>query len=291
VIAPAPDGVELVWVYGGGADFSDGKLSPGLRRDFVDLGLAVEEPDGGPWLGMRPKMASIYLATLADAVAQHNDLTPATDDLRVHAATGAMDRLAQMLLAGHARSQEVEDTESTYLHLALRTVIEPESLGQLPVAKLIAFRRRHSAELTAFRQHVADLGAELRRVAEVENPSVAQAHLQALYDHNTKPQLDELRRGLRGLGVESAAGTLGVKVDLGTAAGTILGGMAAAGGQLVVGGAAVAVTALPYLAGKLSERGRLRRDSPVAYLLAANRELSGPALLRRLRGERRVRRA
>jgi hypothetical protein len=195
------------------------------------------------------------------------------------------------LLAGHDRSQEVEDTESAYLHLAVRAVIEPESLDRLPVAKLIAFRRRYAAELTAFREHVAGLGTELRRVAEVENLAVAQAHLQALYDTHTRPRLDELRRGLRGLGVESAAGTLGVKVDVGAAAGTILGGLAAAGGQLVVGGVAVAVAALPYLAGKLRERGRLRRESPVAYLLAVKRELSGPALLRRLRGERRVRRA
>jgi predicted hydrolase (HD superfamily) len=48
---------------------------------------------------MHPKLAPIYLATLADAIARHNRISPATDDTRLHHAVGALDRLAELLLA------------------------------------------------------------------------------------------------------------------------------------------------------------------------------------------------
>jgi hypothetical protein len=75
---------------------------------------------------------------------------------------------------------------------------------------------------------------------------------------------------------------LGLKVDVNAAAGTVLGGVAAAGGQLAVVGVAVAVTVLPYIAGKIKTRQQQVRSSPVAYLLAADRELDGASLLRSL---------
>jgi hypothetical protein len=160
------------------------------------------------------------------------------------------------------------------MHLALDAVIKPTRLADLPVQKLITFRQRYAAELVAFRQHVAALGPELRAVAQVENVQVAHAHLQAIYDKHTRPQLDELRRALRGVGVESVTGTLDLKVDLGAAAGTLIGAAAAAGGQLTVASAAVVVAVLPYVVQRAGKARQVRRDSPVAYLLAVDRKLT-----------------
>jgi virulence-associated protein VapD len=126
------------------------------------------------------------------------------------------------------------------MHVALDAVIVPDRLANVPVGKLLRFRDRHIAELTAFRQHVAGLTDELSEVAAVENLDIAHAHLESLYRKHTKPQLDDLRRALRGQGVESTAGSLGLKVDLNAAAGTVAGSVAAAGGQLAVAGTAIA---------------------------------------------------
>ncbi|MGW0885706.1 DUF6236 family protein [Streptomyces sp. NPDC002671] len=272
----------LIWIYAeteicrGG-----GKMGDRARGILGNLELAVPDPERGPWLGMRPKVASVYLTVLADAVARHNQLSPVTDDPRVYAAAGTLDRLAQLLFGDHAPAQRVENPQSAYLHLALNAVIKPERLAQLPISKLIAFRQRYSAELAAFRQHVAELAPQLRTITQVENLQVAQAHLQGIYDTTTEPQLAELRRALRGVGVGSVAGTLGLKIDLGAAAGTVLGGVAAAGGQMAVASAAVGVSVLPYLAQRVNQARQLRRESPVAYLLAADRKLSGSSLPRR----------
>jgi hypothetical protein len=276
----APSAPSLLWVYCGD---SGSKVGVGLRDLLLRANLATEEPSGLPWLGLHPKLGSIYLIALADAMARNNNLSPATDDQRMHHAVGALDRLTDLLLDDLPRVPAVADPENAYLNVALHAVIEPERLASVPVAKLIMFRQRHQPELAAFREHVASLATQLQQIAAVENLSVAQAHLESLYFAATKPKLDELRRALRGLGIDSTAGSLAMKIDLSAGAGTLAGAIAATGGQLAVAGTAIAVTAVPYLIGKLKTRHQHLTQSPVAYLLAADRKLAGSSLLRTLR--------
>ncbi|MGW7002472.1 hypothetical protein ACWGCW_06505 [Streptomyces sp. NPDC054933] len=126
----------------------------------------------------------------------------------------------------------------------------------------------------------------MERIAAVENAQVALAYLQALYERETKPQLDELRRALRAFGVESTVGALGLKVDLGAASGTALGTLAMTGDHPAVGTAAVALSVVPYIAGRLKARRRQRTGSPAAYLLAAERNLGQAAALSGRTGRR-----
>lgn len=152
-------------------------------------------------------------------------------------------------------------------------------LAQEPhLSRLIKFRNQYGSELLAFQDHVAGLAAELEKIATVENPAVAQAHLQTLYEKTTKRQLDDLRHALRGLGIESIAGPLALKVDLSTASSTVLGGVALAAGNALLGGAAVAMAIVPYIASKFKARYQQRLTSQVSYLLAANRSLNDRAL-------------
>ena len=274
----APDDPRSVWVYCGSETGDDSKISAGLRRDFVGNGLAIEK---GDWLGMHPELGSIYLAVLADAMARHNALSPITDDPRVHRAPGSLDQVASLLLGEPVPAPALANAQHAYVHVALKAVIEPDRLAEVPVSKLLRFRERHTAELAAFRAHVAGLGEELASVAEIENLEVAHRHLEVIYQQQTEPQLTELRRALRGLGVESAAGALALRVDL--TPGTAIAGVAALGGQLAMAGAALAVSAIPYVASGVRDRRARRLGSPVGYLLAADRELSGSRLLRALR--------
>jgi Family of unknown function (DUF6236) len=66
----------------------------------------------------------------------------------------------------------IADAPNAYLYLALRTVIEPERLRDVPIDKLVKFRERHSAELAAFRQHVAGLATQLNDIVAAENLAV-----------------------------------------------------------------------------------------------------------------------
>ncbi|MEW2621299.1 hypothetical protein [Streptomyces sp. NPDC048106] len=113
------------------------------------------------------------------------------------------DLLDQPVPTGHL------DTRAAYVHLSLRAAIRPERIAAVPVSQLVRFRQRYAPELAAFHAHIDFLATELEQIAAVENAEIAQAHLQALYERATKPQLDELRRALRFFGIESTVATLG----------------------------------------------------------------------------------
>ncbi|WP_159007285.1 DUF6236 family protein [Streptomyces sp. NRRL S-813] len=253
-------------VYCGGAET---KISYDLRHLLVNAGLARQVDEWDPWVGLHPKLGTVYLTALADTVARHNALSPVTDDVRMHHAVGALDHLADLL--DRPVPLTFQDTRAAYAHLSLRAAIRPERIAAVPVSRLVRFRQRYAYELAAFHAHLDSLAAELEQITAVENAEIAQAHLQALYERATKPQLDELRRALRAFGIESTVGTLGLKVDLGAVSGTALGTLAVSGGHPAVGAAAVALTVVPYIAGRLKVRRQQRTGSPVAYLLAAER--------------------
>jgi hypothetical protein len=98
--------------------------------------------------------------------------------------------------------------------------------------------------------------------------------------------LEDLRRALKGLGVETAFSAANLKFELPAAAGTVAGGVLA--GEPVIGaalGAAFAVIGLRRAANQ--QRQALLAASPAAYLLSVERGLEPPSLLRRLTGGRR----
>lgn len=268
------------WLYDGPGG---PKVAKKLSNVLLAADLAIADTANRTWVGMSPVLGSVYSATLADVVARHNRLSPVTDSPSIHHAVGALDRLTELLLDDAVQQPAVQHADSAYMNIAIKAVVEPQRLADLPVAKLIKFRQRYSAELTAFRKHVQDLAPEIEKIATVENIDVAFAHLNSLYQKVTEPQLNELRRGLRGLGVESTAGALGMRLDLNAAAGTVIGSAVSSGGPLVVAGTAAAVTFVPYVAGRVRAGRQQTRESPVAYLLAADRKLSRKSLMRTLR--------
>jgi uncharacterized protein DUF6236 len=269
-----PVAPELLWVfYGDGV--VESKISINLLTLLQREGLAATDPRLPGWVGMASRLGEAYLVTLADVMARANRLSPVTDDPRVHRALGSERRLTEMLL-GHATAPDgaVNDPTGAYVELSLRAVLTPERLADVPVAKLLAFRERHAAELAAFREHVAGLGAELTQIAEVANLDIARAHLSSLYRTRTRPALEELRRALRAFGIESGVGVLTLKADLGLAAAFGLAGTAAAAGHPVTAGAALTLAMVPYSVSRFGAWRRLRSTSPVAYLLSAGRELA-----------------
>jgi hypothetical protein len=265
-------------------DLYAGPAEPTVSQELADLlrslRLAEQWSDGmHDWLSVGPRLGSAYLASLADVIARRNVLSPATDSGRMHRALGALDRIPEMLLDDDQPALGLEDPDSAYLHVALNAVLQPSGLADVRIDTLITFRQRYHAELEAFRQHISGLSGELVAIAAVENLDVTTAHLESLYERVTRPQLDELRKALRGLGIESGIGAMGLKLDVGAAAGTIAGAAASAEGHWAVAGMAAVLAVVPYAASIRKKRRELAA-SPVAFLLAADRTLSGRSLLR-----------
>jgi hypothetical protein len=189
-------GIPVFDLYAGPAD-------PMISTEFCDLlsglDLVVLRRAGKNgehrWVSVRRRLGSAYLACLADVMARRNLLSPVTDSPGMHRAFGALDRLPEMLFGDDNPPYGLEDAASGYLHVALDAVLEPRRLADVPTATLIAFRERYRDQLALFRQQITELSAELQSIAAVENPEVTRAHLEALYERTTRPQLDELRKG------------------------------------------------------------------------------------------------
>ncbi|MFE5285103.1 DUF6236 family protein [Nocardia sp. NPDC056611] len=282
VSGPRADYPGLRWVYAGQ---SGPKMTPPLLSSFeaADLAVVVDEDDA-VYVGLHPALARIYLTALADVVSRHRALATATDDVDAHSAVGTLDRLYELLLDEDVAVPAIGDVEGAYIHLAVEASIRPDHLETVPLDTLISFRDRYGGELAAFRAHVASLSADLGTIAAIEDLVVAEKHLQSVYNAKTRPQLDELRHALRALGVESGIGLLGIKVDISkSTAGTLFGaGLAATGSPAAMaGGTALAVGS--YVADRRKARRAAHRESPVSYLLAVDKELSGRSLIDRMR--------
>jgi hypothetical protein len=269
---PIISGLTYVYVGPNGA-----RVGHGLRQRLLADDYAVESPDQGPWLGMNSRLASVYMAVLAEIMSRSNGLAPVTDDPRMHHAVGALDRLAETLLRQPMWTPAVEDAYGAYLHVALNAVIAPDDLHHVPIDTILKFREKHAADLDRFRHHVAAFTTEIEAVATTESIDVAHAQLQSLYRLKTAPLLDDLRKELRSFGVSSAIGVLSLKIDLGSASTTALGAAALAGGHTAIGAAALALFVVPYAATRRKEQATRKKASPVAYLLAADRGLRAPA--------------
>lgn len=273
---------DKVWLYDDEPGFHT-KVELRAAAQLVAAGLAeAAPPDHEHRLGLDPRLAFVYLSLLAETLASRNQMSLTTDDPEIHCATGSSQRLVD-LLRGVGHQLPTADPVALYLHLAVDAAIRPKRLEHVPVSKLIAFRERYADELAAFRDHVQGFSDRLREAVAAEDLAVAQAHLRNVYTHETLPKLKELRRALRGLGIDSALSTMAVKVDVSAIGGTVVASAAVAAGQQALAATAATVTIVPLLIQQRRARKQALTESPVSYLLSADRELNGPQLLRRLR--------
>src|SRR6266540_3281481 len=98
---------------------------------------------------MHPKLASLYMLALAEAMALQRGAQPITDDTLSHLAMGGftMQRLAEALLDDIVEPQPRSDheIEEQMAGLTLEMVV-PASLDSVPASKLFAFRDRDGDE-------------------------------------------------------------------------------------------------------------------------------------------------
>ncbi len=130
------------------------------------------------------------------------------------AVTGCtLERLAQALLgkvsiSGPALTeQEIEVNMAT---IALESVI-PHSIARVPTEKIIAFRKRHAAERANFQEHLHKIVTEVGGLQEITDREALRAQLEVMHEKQLKPQLDEYKRRLNALGIDTVMGALNVR--------------------------------------------------------------------------------
>jgi hypothetical protein len=271
------------------------KLDPYLIGQLQGTDLAVEHNENGHfWVGMHPRLAHVYMAALAEELATYNRFNPTTPEPVDHvAALGwGLDRLTAALLDEHrildagrpaadAASESTVDPEGpAMLAMIAVSVPVPADAAALPVSKLAEIRRDYRPELSRFQAFARAFAEEQLRDLDLAraDPVAVRAHMKAGYEARILPMVDELRRALRGRGLDTVEAAMATSIveppalqSLGTP-------------EPIALGAAAVFSLLPVLRAKRRAAQDAYRESPVSYLLRLEEKLtpqSTPARVRR----------
>ncbi|WP_157172424.1 DUF6236 family protein [Nocardia pneumoniae] len=268
------DGLE--WVH-------EHKMVWTLSRKLVEAELAVTHHG---WMGMHPKLAAVYMCSLAERLAQQNRMATITDEQHLLPALNdwSVATMAAFLLDDigdpSARTPAAE-VGRLFTLLAVTTVI-PKDLANIPLEQILKVRERLLPRLLAYRKYLDTLADTFADLATVNEPAALQAHLGMLVRSEIEPLVAELESNLRSVGFQPMRSVLGVKALTPSAL------IAAAVNQVglppvVSAGSAVAAC----LVGATADARHKSRDasdgSPVAYLVSLKRDLSSKDVVSRAR--------
>jgi hypothetical protein len=278
--APGPD-TKLAYVF-------DEKMDPSLLSDLFGHGLVASRSDNPRWIGMHPRLAKVYMVSLAEAMAPALGAHPLTDATFDHVAVSGltMDRLAAALLARPELAVPVaadagaeREIEEAMASLAFRTVV-PVDPGRIPAEKIIEFRQKYAEERGLFQAELARLTGGLAYLKDVNDPHEVEQHLQSEYDKTLAPRLAALRKGLHSANIDTAESAMAVSFALPAAVAAILTAVGLTLAPPVGGLAGLAFAAWTIQRKRKKSRGGLLKPSPEAYLYQASK-LSTPKTVTR----------
>jgi len=270
--------------------YTKGKMAAELEVALIEAGLGVPLPDD--LIGMHPQLAFVYMHALASEMAS-SFMCPLTDDDFDHVAAGCdAERIARALLDFRtdweasdfdaedlASKGNAEDLALEFAMLAIQSVI-PKDINSLPVQKIIEVRKHHFEELIAFQQATQTIIDAVPQTLS-SNTEAGAIYLQELYNVTLKPELRRLKSSLQSSGIDSVLGAMSVKVqapELVTSGAAIFGIGALHLNPLMMGTGAVVMCLIPRIRRQRAEAQRLRTESPAAYLLRLQEDLSPASL-------------
>ncbi len=261
------------------------KMAGRLVEQMIQMGLAVHSDRYGVW--MHPTLARVYLLLLGRYVAAECGACTLTDDETEHAAARveAGRLLEGVLLEQPAQVSPQREQAALLVDLAVTTVI-PRDLEEVPSSKILAFRERYAGERARFQEAVATLAKEIAELDGVRDHEMLLDHLRAHFETRIQPGLNDLKRALRGLGMEAAWGAMNVQVSAPVA---VAGGLAAyalhpsASQAAVLGTGGLALGLWRTYQQRSQRRAETLAASQFAYLYRLETDLAPIALAERLR--------
>ncbi len=265
------------------------KLELALKDELLRLKLVVPSHDRR-WLGTHPAIVSAYMIALAGEIARRRGLSPISDNAtHVSGVTSCtVEDLARALVSdvnlskkrasgaasGKAtRPASIDVTAERVAFVTLRTVL-PQRLEGISAKRILERRARHAGARHAFHGYVEDVRAQIAS-AKISEPEALDEHIRLEYERCLKPEVTELSRGLRSLGIGTFLGTVGVAVTL--PVGSLLGAPHGAAAAAAVAGASLGVAALAQrhaTARTAWSRARRRRSCSSQNSSARGRSLS-----------------
>jgi hypothetical protein len=259
------------------------KLTPTLDSALRTARLAEygpSHPDVG--LGMHPRLADVYMLTLARVIAKSSGYEPVTDETRNHIGVAActVEELVAALLGPVevARpSGGAAGAEATLVNLAFEAVI-PEGLEDVPIDTILKIRKAWEEERVRFRNGIKDIVQGLGNLVDITDREALNHHLRAEYKEKVGRPFDKLKKDLDRAQIKTVVGafSLATVLPAGTI-GAVLAAGAAAAVPWFVGAVAIALGAYKLLSDHREKIEGLM-DTPPAYLVCLEKDLEAARL-------------
>lgn len=200
----APQGnPKLAYIY-------NEKIEHELREVLLMRGLGTTRSDTGPdyhWIGMHPRLANVYMAALAETLAEKTQCHPITHEPKNYFAVSGFtfERLAQVLLEEAdfvPNTMTQEENEAALAVIAFRAVM-PRQIQEVPLDKMMALREKYGGEFGKFQEFVHRIVGELPQLTQIEGKAFVHDHLEAEFIKTVQPKLDELEETMNSLGLET----------------------------------------------------------------------------------------
>ncbi|HEX4793573.1 MAG TPA: DUF6236 family protein [Humisphaera sp.] len=271
--AHAPPGTDPRFSY----IFHD-KFAPELGDRLVHEQLGVRgEGRDTRWIGVHADIARVYMTSMAESIGKATGYKPVSDQVKSLEEVGERNdaRYTQLLLRPNAQKPENLISAEAIGVVALKTVI-PANLANVPMQKIIRFRRKFERELSDFQDWTHKTAKTLvEQTGGVTSPTAMNHHLEKL---NIEKKVDDLRAQLKDVGIEAAASALCIKIGA-IAAGAVF---AQDINKTAWDVAGTAIAAIPLAVKTRREAKKLVSGNFAAYLLHAEENLTPRTFLQRL---------
>lgn len=263
------------------------KMSEELRYVMEELNLATTDYRGDHWIGMHPRLAWVYMTSLAEQISAERGLRPLTDQTQDHLALSgfSVERLAHALLGNISLVSSAPtntEIETTMVSVAFQSVV-PKDLANLTVDKILDFREKYPSERASFQNAVSELLNCREWLTNITDPTVLEERLHDEYEKSWNLQLQELRDKLTEVGIDTALSCFNLK-------GALPGGIAGAAASLAIplnpiaaGTAGLALAAIPTLRDKRKQAREILADNPMSFLYRMEQDLKPQDLLDRVK--------
>jgi Family of unknown function (DUF6236) len=271
----------------------DEKMDPRLLSDLFEHGLVATRSDDPRWIGMHPKLVSVYMMALAEAMAPQLGAHPLTDGAFDHVAVSGftMERLAAALLdqpdlATASPAPATHEVEEAMATLAFSYVM-PAAPARVPAKEIVNFRKTYAEERGLFQAEVTRLTASLVHLQDVRDRREVERHLKSEYDKTLAPRIERLRKGLRSANVDTVESAMAVSFALpaGLAAALTAVGLTFAPPAAAVAGVAFAAWTIRRKRRKARET--VLKPSPEAYLYRVSKLSTPSSVVRDIRAKSR----
>ncbi|MFF0384825.1 DUF6236 family protein [Streptomyces sp. NPDC004286] len=268
-----------------------GEMTDDLLAALEGAGLARSFARGhrvrgdGAWIGVDPALAWVYKCALTAEVAARTAFVPLTDQVAAHTAADPWDaeRMGAVLLEGTMPFVAAPDLNSQVGLLSLEYVL-PARLGRVSADTIVQLRTDYEAEFLAYTDAVEHTARALRdSIGDVRDRNALDLHLRDAVHQDFEMRLDDLRKAMNGIGLQTITTAVSTKFEIPTlvgAAGSAVGG-AMGTATSVAGG--VAMAAFGLFAGARRQMAAEMKSNPASFLLRVERGLAPTTLWKRIR--------